>query len=139
MLGKCNFYENVAEANIKHNCKIDIINCLGSFCWLRWQVEYDDIFNIHVSESDFKFQYVSNFCRSVFTDSELTGMLWHNFFKNCNCLPFHTSDVLMIIFSLSVLHTGSKFTFSYVQLLEGNSNIGDWIVYEEFLILFNCH
>jgi hypothetical protein len=55
MLGKYSFYENIAETNIKHNCKIDMINCLGSFCWLHWQVKYDDIFNIHVSESGFKF------------------------------------------------------------------------------------
>jgi len=61
------------------------------------------------------------------------------FLKNCNCLPFRTSDVLMNILSLSVLHPGSKFTFCYIQLLKGNSNVGDWIVYEEFLIFFNYH
>lgn len=113
MLGKYSFYKNVGETNIKHNCKIGIINCLGSFYWLSWQVKCNDIFNILVSESDFKFLYVSNFCHPVFTDSELTGMLRHKFFKNCNSLPFHTSDVLMNIFSLSVLRPGSKFTFSY--------------------------
>jgi len=48
MLGKYSFYKNIAETNFKHNCKIGIINCLGSFCWLHWQVKYDDIFNIHV-------------------------------------------------------------------------------------------
>jgi len=55
------------------------------------------------------------------------------FLKICSCLPFCTSDVLTNIFSLSVLHPGSKFMFCYVPLLKGNSDIGDWIVYEEFL------
>jgi hypothetical protein len=74
MLGKYSFYENVPETNIKHNCKISVINYLGSSCWLHRLVKYNDIFKILVGESDLKFQYVSNFCQPTFTDSELRGL-----------------------------------------------------------------
>lgn len=91
LLGKYSFYECITETNIRHYFKIGIINCLGSFCWLHWQVKYD-IFNNHM-------RVTLNF--SVFPTFAILCLLIQNWQSimallclNCSCLPFHTSDVL---------------------------------------------